>query len=130
VTRAPALLLAGSLCLTASSHARAQGTMTATVSIIGLPQPTITVAPPVPQIADSAPLSTYVASYAATTPDGTPFVGTVQFGPPYLDAGGLFALSSNGASGSIIVSPTGPGLASLPVPPTITELITIKATTP
>ena len=91
---------------------------------------TITVAPPVPQIADSAPLSTYVASYAATMPDGTPFVGTVQFGPPYLDAGGLFALSSNGASGSIIVSPTGPGLASLPVPPTITELITIKATTP
>jgi hypothetical protein len=128
IRRASALLLAGSLCLVASSQARAQGTMTAPVSIIGLLLPTITFAPPAPQIGDSAPLGTYVASYAATMPDGTAFPGKLTFGPPYFDAGGLFALTG-GASGNIIVSPTGPGLAGLPTLP-MTEHITLQAVPP
>lgn len=123
-----ALLFTGALCLAVSGHARAQGTMTATVSLIGLPQPTISSAPAAPEIASNAAPGTSVASYAATMPDGSPFPGTVTFGPPYFDAGGLFALTG-AASGKIIVSPTGPGLASLPVLP-ITEHITLQAVSP
>jgi hypothetical protein len=102
--------------------------MTATVLIIGMPQPTITVAPAAPQIGSDAPLGTVVASYAASMPDGTAFPGTVTFGSPYFDAGGLFAVTG-GASGHIIVSPVGPGLASLPTLP-MTERITLQAVPP
>jgi hypothetical protein len=95
---------------------------------VGIQAPIITVVPAAPQIGDSVPLGTTVASYAATMPDGTAFPGKVTFGSPYFDAGGLFALTGT-ASGNLIVSPTGPGLAGLPVLP-FTEHITLQAVSP
>ena len=130
IRRRPALLLAGLLCLAARDQASAQATGTASVAVelIGIQAPIITVVPAAPQIGDSAPLGATVANYAATMPDGTAFPGKVTFGSPYFDAGGLFALTGT-ASGNIIVSPTGSGLAGLPVLP-FTEHITLQAVSP
>ena len=69
-----------------------------------------------------------VASYTVTMSDGSPFVGTVGFGAPNFDAGGIFALRGSPASGNVIVSPTGPGVG--PNLGTITDHITLIATKP
>jgi hypothetical protein len=53
--------------------------------------------------------------------DGSPFSGTVRFGAPYYDAGGIFALSGD----KIIVSLGGPRLG--PNKSTITKHITLEA---
>jgi hypothetical protein len=98
------------------------------VHIVGLaPLATIALVPPKPQIDTSTPLGGSVAAYAVTMPDGSPSTGTVQFGPPYFDAGGLFAMTGTGAAGNIIVNPAGPGLSGLTVP--IIESITVQAIT-
>jgi hypothetical protein len=54
--------------------------------------------------------------------DGSPFTGTVGFGAPNYDAGGIFAISGN----NIIVNPTGPGVG--PNTTTLTDQITLEAT--
>jgi hypothetical protein len=53
--------------------------------------------------------------------DGSPYTGTVNFGAPFFDAGGSFAISGN----SIIVNPNGPGIG--PNMSTITDHITLEA---
>ena len=70
---------------------------------------------------DTTPLGAVVATYSVTMSDGSPFTGTVQFGAPYFDSGGIFALSGN----SIIVNPKGPGVG--PNMTTITDHITLEA---
>jgi hypothetical protein len=60
--------------------------------------------------------------------DGSPFLGTVGFGPPNSNAGGIFALTGSSSSGNIIVNPTGPGIG--PNTNTITDQITLIATQP
>jgi hypothetical protein len=53
--------------------------------------------------------------------DGSPFTGSVGFGNPYYDAGGIFAISGS----NIIVNPSGPGVG--PNMTTITDHITLLA---
>jgi len=85
-------------------------------------QPVITVTPSTPQVPDTTPLGAVVATYVVSMSDGTPFSGTVQFGAPNFDGGGVFALSGN----NIIVNPNGPGVG--PNMTTITDHITLQAT--
>jgi hypothetical protein len=58
--------------------------------------------------------------------DGSPFVGTIGFGPPNFDAGGIFALMGSPTSGNVIVNPSGPGVG--PNLSTIIDQITLIAT--
>jgi hypothetical protein len=85
------------------------------------PQPEITVTPNDPQISDTTPRGAVVAAFSVVMTDGSPFNGTVGFGAPNFDGGGVFALSGN----NIIVSPTGPGVG--PNLTTITDHITLEA---
>ena len=82
----------------------------------------ITVTPNAPTIPDTTPLGAVVATFAVAMSDGSPFTGTVSFGAPYYDAGGIFAISGN----NIIVNPAGPGVG--PNMNTITDYITLEAT--
>ncbi len=85
------------------------------------PQPVITVAPNSPEVPDTTSLGAVVASYTVVMSDGSPFTGTVGFGAPFFDGGGVFALSGN----NIIVNPAGPGLG--PNMTSITDHITLEA---
>ena len=88
----------------------------------------ITVTPSTPQVPDTTPLGAVVATYAVTMSDGSPFLGTVGFGPPNSNAGGIFAMTGSPSSGNIIVNPNGPGIG--PNTSTITDQITLVATQP
>jgi len=85
------------------------------------PQPVITITPNTPEVPDTTPLGAVVATYTVVMSDGSPFSGTVQFGAPFFDAGGIFALSGN----NIIVNPNGPGIG--PNLTSITDHITLEA---
>ncbi|HKM72874.1 MAG TPA: hypothetical protein VJX94_22885, partial [Stellaceae bacterium] len=61
-----------------------------------------------PSITSSAPLDSVVATITASWSDGSPFAGTLSFGPPYSNDQGVFAISGN----SLIVNPSGPGVSS------------------
>jgi hypothetical protein len=81
----------------------------------------ITVTPSTPTIPDTTPLGAVVAKFSAAMNDGSPFGGTVIFGAPYYDAGGIFSISGS----NIIVNPSGPGIG--PNMTTITDHITLVA---
>ena len=85
------------------------------------PQPVITVNPDTPVIPDTTALGAVVATYTVSMSDGTPFNGTVRFGAPFFDAGGVFALSGD----KIIVNPAGPGVG--PNMTSITDHVTLEA---
>src|SRR5271165_1858977 len=87
----------------------------------GPPQPVIVVTPSTPRVRDTARRGTVVASYSVRMSDGSPFAGTVRFGPPFYDNKGVFALSGN----NIIVNPDGPGLG--PNRTTIIDHVTLEA---
>jgi hypothetical protein len=80
----------------------------------------ITVRPNTPEVPDTTPLGAVVASYTVVMSDGSPFTGTIGFGPPFFDGGGVFALSGH----NIIVNPAGPGLG--PNMTSITDHITLE----
>jgi hypothetical protein len=61
-----------------------------------------------PSITASAPLGSAVATIAAGWSDGSPFTGTLSFGPPYSNDQGVFAISGN----NLIVNPSGPGVST------------------
>ena len=84
-------------------------------------RPVIEVRPNTPRVRDTAPGGTVVARYTVRMSDGTPFTGTVRFGPPYYDNNGRFAL----VDGNIIVNPDGPGIG--PNKATVTDHITLEA---
>jgi hypothetical protein len=88
----------------------------------------ITVSPNTPQLPDTTSVGAVVATYTVTMSDGSPFVGTIGFGPPNFDAGGIFALMGSPTSGNVIVNPSGPGVG--PNLSTITDQITLIATSP
>ncbi|MBV8507011.1 MAG: hypothetical protein JOZ11_14535 [Alphaproteobacteria bacterium] len=92
------------------------------------PAAVITVTPNTPQVPDTASVGSVVATYTVTMSDGSPFVGTIGFGPPNFDAGGIFALTGSQTSGNIIVNPSGPGVG--PNISTVTDHITLIATQP
>jgi hypothetical protein len=93
-----------------------------------LPAVVITVTPNTPQVPDTTSLGAVVATYTVTMTDGSPFVGTIGFGPPNFDEGGMFALAGSPASGNVIVNPNGPGVG--PNLSTITDHITLIAKQP
>jgi hypothetical protein len=88
----------------------------------------ITVTPNTPQLPDTTPVGAVVATYTVTMSDGSPFVGTIVFGPPNFDAGGIFALTGSPTGGNIIVNPNGPGVG--PNLSTVTDHITLIAMQP
>jgi hypothetical protein len=90
--------------------------------------PVITVTPNTPQLPDTTAPGAVVATYTVTMSDGSPFVGTIGFGPPNFDAGGIFALAGSPTSGNVIVNPSGPGVG--PNLSTVTDHITLVATQP
>ncbi len=92
------------------------------------PAAVITVTPNTPQVPDTTSVGAVVATYTVTMSDGSPFVGTIGFGPPNFDAGRIFALMGSPTSGNIIVNPSGPGVG--PNLGTITDHITLMATQP
>jgi len=64
-----------------------------------------------PQVLDTAPAGTVVATATAAWSDGSAFTGTLGFGGTYTDDGGTFALSCTScATANILVSPIGMGL--------------------
>lgn len=86
-----------------------------------LVQPIITVAPRTPHVPDTTSHGATIATFSVVMSDGSPFTGTVRFGPPHYDARRMFALSGN----RIIVKPDGPGIG--PNRTTITTHITLEA---
>lgn len=72
------------------------------------PYLTLSFDPPNPGIAGNAPAGTVVATIAATWSDGTPFIGTLSFGPPYFNDNATFAISGN----QLIVNSAGPGVSA------------------
>lgn len=77
--------------------------------------------PPSPTIAASAQLGDLVATITASWSDGSPFSGTLSFGPPYSNDNGTFAISGN----NLIVNPAGPGVSAYSG---TTQNVTIVAT--
>jgi hypothetical protein len=82
----------------------------------------ITSNPPNPTIPSTTPLGSVVAKLSATWSDRSPFTGSLSFGPPNYNAGGVYALDSNN---DLIISPLGPGVGSAGGS---TESVTIAAT--
>jgi hypothetical protein len=73
------------------------------------PHLTLKFDPPNPSIARTAPRGTVVSTIVAAWSDGTPFKGTLGFGPPYSNDAGTFAISGN----KLIINPAGPGVSAL-----------------
>jgi hypothetical protein len=76
--------------------------------------------PPNPSIAADAALGTAVTTVTATWSDGTAFMGSLSFGPPYSNDQGVFAISGN----KVMINPSGPGLTGLA---NTTQNITVQA---
>jgi hypothetical protein len=72
------------------------------------PYLTLSFNPPNPTIATSAPLRSVVATITASWSDGSPFTGTLSFGPPYSNNQGVIAISGN----QLIINPDGPGVSA------------------
>jgi hypothetical protein len=67
----------------------------------------ISINPTNPVISAEVAPGTVVATVNVTWSDGSPFTGSLGFGSPYSNDGGIFALSGN----QIIVNPSGPGVS-------------------
>jgi hypothetical protein len=85
------------------------------------PYLTLSFNPANPSIASNAPAGTVVTTITANWSDGSPFTGTLSFGPPNSNDQATFAISGN----QLIVNPNGPGLAA---DGNTTQLVTIVAT--
>jgi len=64
--------------------------------------------PPTPKIPADAPAGTVVSTVNVTWSDGSPFTGSIAFGPPSGNDGGKFAFSGH----DIVVNATGPGIGA------------------
>jgi hypothetical protein len=73
-------------------------------------------------IPDTTPVGTVLATFAVVMSDGSPFIGTVAFGAPYFDDGGIFSISGS----SIEINPSGPGIANTNI--TTVDQFTLVAT--
>jgi Domain of unknown function (DUF4082) len=78
--------------------------------------------PPNPSIPSNTPPGSGVATISASWSDGTPFTGTLGFGPPYSNDHGIFAISGD----KLIINPEGPGVSALS---RTTQNVSITATT-
>ena len=86
------------------------------------PYLTISVNPSAPTIPNTTPLGAQVAQVAVTWSDGSPFTGTLSFGAPNYNDGGVYALDANN---NLIINPSGPGVG--PAGGTV-ENVTLVAT--
>ena len=66
----------------------------------------VTLNPPNPTIPSTTPLGAVVATITVTWSNGAPFTGTLSFGSPNSNGGGVYALSGN----NLIINPAGPGV--------------------
>jgi len=66
----------------------------------------IAVSPANPTIPSTTPLGAVVATVTVTWSNGAPFTGTLSFGPPNNNGGGVYALKGN----NLIINPSGPGV--------------------
>jgi hypothetical protein len=82
----------------------------------------LTVIPPNPTIPSTTSLGATVAQITAAWSDGVPFTGTISFGAPNFNDGGVYALDGKS---NLIINPLGPGVGSAGGS---TENITIVAT--
>ena len=64
--------------------------------------------PPSPNILPNSPAGTVLTTMTPAWSDGTPFTGTLDFGPPHYNDGGTFAISAN----KLIINPAGPGVSA------------------
>jgi hypothetical protein len=64
--------------------------------------------PPSPNILPNSPRGTVVTTITPAWSDGTPFTGTLDFGPPHHNDGGTFAISAY----KLIINPAGPGVSA------------------
>jgi hypothetical protein len=71
------------------------------------PYLTLSFNPPNPTVASNAPVGTVIATITASWSNGSPFTGTLSFGPPNSNDNATFAISGN----QLIVNPVGPGLS-------------------
>jgi hypothetical protein len=88
----------------------------------GSPYLNITVSPPNPTTPSTARLGATVAQISASWSDGSPFTGTLSFGPPNFSDGYVYALDSNN---NLIINLPGPDAGSAGGS---TEYVTIVAT--
>ena len=96
------------------------------VDIVFTPPPsppnlTLSFNPANPSVVSDLPAGTVVSTITATWSDGSPFTGTLSFGPPNSDDNGTFVISGN----QLIVNPAGSGLSA---DGDTTQLVTIVAT--
>jgi hypothetical protein len=63
-------------------------------------------------VSSNTPLGTAIGTVLASWSDGSPFTGTIGFGPPYNDDNGTFSLSSNQSGAQLLINPNGPGISS------------------
>ena len=61
-----------------------------------------------PTIPSTTPSGAVVATVSVTWSNGAPFTGTLSFGPPNNNNGGVYALSGN----NLIINPSGPGVGA------------------
>jgi hypothetical protein len=79
------------------------------------------------EIFDNTPLGTVVNTFTVSMSDGSPFTGTVAFGPPNFDDGGVFAITgpiSGPGPYSLVLNSMGSGLPAS----SSTEIVTVVAT--
>jgi hypothetical protein len=74
--------------------------------------PIITVTPTMPTIPNTVSTGSTVAIITVTMSDGSTFTGTVAFGSPYFDDGGIYAISGSSSPFLLIVDPDGPGVGA------------------
>ncbi len=74
--------------------------------------PIVTVAPTMPTIPNTTSLGATVATITVTLSNGGTFTGTLTFGSPYFDDGGIYAISGSSSPFLLIVNPSGPGVGA------------------
>jgi hypothetical protein len=72
------------------------------------PTLSVTLNPANPTILSNTPPGTVVATISVTWSNGAPFTGSLSFGPPNSNGGGVYALSGN----NLIINPSGPGVGA------------------
>jgi hypothetical protein len=74
--------------------------------------PVLTITPTMPSIPSTTALGATVATITVTMSDGSTFIGTLTFGSPYFDDGGIYAISGSSSPFLLIVDPDGPGVGA------------------
>jgi hypothetical protein len=118
--------------LVATQAGTLNGSLSTSLTLIGsgTVQPVIAVSPAAPAISDATAKGATVANVTVSMSDNSTFNGTLGFAAPNNDDNGVFSLSANGTNAwLLLVNPNGSGIASVPPGTTVTDNITLSATT-